>query len=157
MSGQLSFGDFIQGLNGFGFSGSVAYSQSNLPGINVDGTINPAITFDGLSKIVANAALYFEKSGWQLRVAERYRSGYSAFRLNAFKFVMDQIEPEALLDAQIGYTIQSGSLRNLEIQLQGENLTDRPYIVSQQSYGQSVLSQYHTFGRQVLIGANYKF
>ena len=157
LSGQLSFGDFIQGLNGFGFSGSVAYSQSNLPGLNVDGTINPAITFDGLSKIVANAALYFEKSGWQLRVAERYRSGYSAFRLNAFKFVMDQIEPEALLDAQIGYTIQSGSLRNLEIQLQGENLTDRPYIVSQQSYGQSVLSQYHTFGRQVLIGANYKF
>ncbi len=157
LSGQVLLGDLVPVLDGFGFSGNVAYSKSSLPGLNVDGTINPAITFDGLSKIVAGYALFYEKRGWQLRVAERYRSGYSGFRLNAFKFVIDQIEPEVLIDAQIGYTVQSGVLRNLEIQLQGENLTDRPYLVSQQTYGQTVLGQYHTFGRQFLFGASYKF
>ncbi len=157
LSGQIALGDYVQSLNGFGFLASIAYSQSDLPGLNVDGTINPAITFDGLSKIVANAAVFYENHGWQVRVAERYRSGYSAFRLNAFKFVMDEIEPEALIDAQIGYTVQSGSFKNLEVELQGENLTDRPYVVNQLSYGQKVLSQYHTFGRQVLIGVSYKF
>jgi iron complex outermembrane receptor protein len=157
LSGQLSFGDISSAMTGFGFLGSVAWSESNLPGLNVDGSINPGITFDGLSKIVADATLFYEKNGWQLRVSERYRSGYSAFRLNAFKFVIDQIEPEALTDAQIGYTFQSGSLKNLELLIQGENLTNRPYVVSQPSYGQTVLSQYHTFGAQYLIGASYKF
>lgn len=157
LSGQVLLGEYLPALDGFGFEGSFAYSESNLPGLNVDGTVNPQITFDGLSKIVAGAALFYEKHGWQVRVAERYRSGYSAFRLNAFKFVIDEIKPEALIDAQIGYTFQEGALKNLEIQLQGENLTDRAYVVSQQSYGQEVLSQYHTFGRQILVGANYKF
>jgi iron complex outermembrane recepter protein len=157
LSGQVLFGDVVDTLRGFGFSGNVAYSQSNLPGLNVDGTISPAITFDGLSKVVASAALFYERDGWQLRVAERYRSGYSAYRLNAFRFVIDTVEPEAILDAQIGYTFQSGTLKNLELQLQGENLTDRPYIVTQQAHGQSVLSQYHTFGRTFLAGVNYRF
>jgi iron complex outermembrane recepter protein len=157
LSGQLSLGDIQSALSGFGFLGSLAYSQSDLPGLNVDGTVNPDITFDGLSRLVVNATAFYENNGWQLRISERYRSGYSAFRLNAFKFVLDEIRPESLTDAQIGYTFQDGAFKNLEILLQGENLTNRPYVVSQQPYSQTVLSQYHTFGRQILIGASYKF
>jgi iron complex outermembrane recepter protein len=157
LSGQLSLSDLNTSLTGFGLLGSMAYSESNLPGLDINGVINPDITFDGLSRLVASATVFYENNGWQVRIAERYRSGYSAFRLNAFKFVKDEIRPEAIIDSQVGYTFQHGMFQNLELMLQGENLTNRPYVVSQTSYSQTVLSQYHTFGRTFLIGANYKF
>jgi iron complex outermembrane receptor protein len=106
---------------------------------------------------VGSATIYYEKSGFQFRVGERYRSGFTATRHNAFRFVMDTIRPEFITDVQAGYTIQHGALKGLGALVEVNNLFDEPYVVTQTAEGQTVLKEYHQFGRQYLFGLSYKF
>jgi iron complex outermembrane receptor protein len=147
----------LPALEGFGFSGSWSITDSNLPGTNADGTINLNTKLEGLSHDVGSATIYYEKSGFQFRVGERYRSGFTATRHNAFRFVMDTIRPEFITDVQAGYTIQHGALKGLGALVEVNNLFDEPYVVTQTAEGQTVLKEYHQFGRQYLFGLSYKF
>lgn len=144
-------------LEGFGFNGNWSISDSNLPGTNSDGTVNLNTKLEGLSHDVASATIYYEKGGFQVRVGERYRSGFTATRHNAFRFVMDTIRPEFITDLQAGYTFQGGALKGLGVLLEVNNVFDEPYVVTQTAGGQTVLKEYHQFGRQYLLGINYKF
>lgn len=144
-------------LDGFGFNGSWSITDSNLPGTNSDGTVNLNTKLEGLSHDVASATLYYEKGGFQFRIGERYRSGFTATRHNAFRFVMDTIRPEFITDLQVGYTLQSGALKGLGVLFEVNNAFDEPYVVTQTTGGQTVLKEFHKFGRQYLLGLNYKF
>lgn len=157
LSMTLDAGQVIPALSGFGFTGSYAYSDSNLPGTNADGSVNLNTTLEGLSHDVANATVYFEKNGFEFRVGTRYRSGYTATRHNAFRFVMDTIRPELVTDIQTGYTFQSGALKGLGVLFEVNNVTDEPYVVTQTAESQTVIKEFHKFGRQYLVGLNYKF
>jgi len=144
-------------LEGFGFSGSYAYTDSSLPGVDVNGYINPNLKLEGLSKNVVNATFFYDRNGIQFRIAERYRSGYSATRHNAFAYVIDTIRPELLTDLQLGYTFQSGALNGLGIVGEVNNLFDEPYSATQTVGGKTALKEFHKFGRQYLLGLTYKF
>lgn len=157
LSLTLDAGQMIPALDGFGFTGSYAYSDSNLPGTNSDGSVNLNTTLEGLSHDVASATVYYEKAGFEFRVGTRYRSGYTATRHNAFRFVMDTIRPELVTDVQAGYTFQGGPLKGLGVLLEVNNVTDEPYVVTQTAEGQTVIKEFHKFGRQFLLGFNYKF
>lgn len=142
-------------LSGFGFAGS--YSKSKLkPKTDKDGVFLDTL-LEGFSGDVWSGSLYYEKDGIQLRVGERYRSGYSARRHNAFLFVTENIKSEHIVDAQIGYTVQSGPLKDLAITLQGNNLTNEAYVTSQTVDGQTAPQQYHKFGTEYLLGISYSF
>ena len=42
----------------------------------------------------------------------------------------NNVSAESLLDAQIGYAIQSGALKGLSFSLSGTNLTDEPFVLN---------------------------
>jgi iron complex outermembrane receptor protein len=154
LGATLPFGDFIPALDGFGATGGVGYTQSKLhiyPGA-------PASMLPGYSKWVANGTLYFEKWGFNARGSVRYRSGFqgevSGFAQNN---VFRQAKPETIVDAQVGYDFQPGSmLDGLSLYLQALNLTNEPFVTTNPGEDLQVID-YQRYGRRWMIGATYKF
>jgi iron complex outermembrane receptor protein len=156
LSGALEGSMLSNSLEGFGLIGSYSKTSSNLPGTDASGA--PTSTkLEGLSGDVWGLTVYYEKNGFQARVAQRYRSEFTAARHNAFLFAMESIRSEKITDMQIGYEMQSGPYKGLGILFQVNNLTNTPYVATQTVDGITALSQYHEFGRQYLLGLNYKF
>ena len=155
LSGSLGGKLISKSLDGFGVQSSYSRTTSNLPGTDINGlpTSNP---LDGLSGSVWDLAAYFDKDGFQARIAQRYRSGFSATRHDAFKFVLDTIRPEKITDFQIGYELQSGQYKGLGVLLQVNNMFDTPYVTTQTVDGITALKEFHQYGRTVLLGVSYK-
>jgi len=146
-------------LDGFGVIGSVSNTDSNMhQGNNLD---NP---LEGMSGAVNSLTVYYEKSGFQARVGQRYRSRYMAAVRNAWgDTTYTTIEPEKIVDFQIGYGFDSGSLKGLSILFQINNVTDEPYrtmmtVDSNSGTDPKLLYPATTdkYGRQYLIGLTYK-
>jgi iron complex outermembrane receptor protein len=156
LSGSLDLGTFTQALKGFGFTGSYAHTTSNLPGTDIYGNLT-STQLPGLSGKVYDLSAYYENNGWQFRIGDRYRSAFVAKRHDSFKNVVDSIRPESIVEAQLGYTFQTGALSDLDILLQVDNLTDAAYVTTQTVDGVEALQERHAFGRQYLLGASYKF
>jgi iron complex outermembrane receptor protein len=156
LSGSLELGTITPALKGFGFTGSFADTTSNLPGTDIYGNVT-STPLPGLSGKVYDLSAYYENNGWQFRIGNRYRSAFVAKRHNSFRNVVDSIRPESIVDAQLGYTFQTGALSDLNILLQVDNLTDAAYVTTQTVDGIEALKERHGFGRQYLLGASYKF
>jgi iron complex outermembrane recepter protein len=156
LSGSLELSAITPALKGFGFTGSLADTKSNLPGTDIYGNVT-STPLPGLSGTVYDLSAFYENSSWQFRIGNRYRSEFVAKRHNSFKNVVDTIRPENIVDAQLGYTFRSGALNDLNILLQVNNLTDAAYVTTQTVAGVEALQNRHTFGRQYLLGASYKF
>lgn len=155
-SGSLQGGLLSKALDGFGVLGSYSRTSSTLPGTDGNGAATTT-SLEGLSGDVWGLTAFYEKQGFQARIAQRYRSEFTATRHNAFKRVMDSIRPEKITDLQVGYTFESGSLKGLGFLFQINNLDNTPYVVTQTVDGITALKEYHEFGRQYLLGATYKF
>ncbi|WP_404823090.1 MULTISPECIES: TonB-dependent receptor [Novosphingobium] len=152
---SLPFALLTPSLDGFGFFGSGSYTKSE---IQLASNPGQTITLPGLSAWVANASLYFEKNGFQVRASYRYRSKFLAevAGLSANP-TYRTAKAEGILDAQIGYEFQEGSpLAGLSILLQAKNLTDRPFITYQNDDPRQVID-YQRYGRDYYIGLSYKF
>lgn len=151
---SLPFKDVTHILDGFGFYGSTSYSKSR---IIYDSNPTQPITLPGLSKWVASAELYFEKSGFQARVSYRYRSKFlgEVAGLSAAP-TYREAKAEGILDAQIGYDFNSGPLKGLSILAQAKNLTDRPFVTYQNNDPRQVID-YQRYGRDYYLGLAYKF
>jgi len=156
LSGSLELGTITQALKGFGFTGSFSDTTSNLPGTDIYGNVT-STPLPGLSGKVAGLEFYYENDAWQFRIGSRYRSAFVAKRHDSFRNVVDSIRPENIVDAQLGYTIKSGVLSDLNILFQVDNLTDAAYVTTQTVDGVEALKERHAFGRQYLLGASYKF
>lgn len=153
---------FGQGLEGFGATVSVSVTDSNIsiqdpPGNNfITGNGLGDISLPGLSKLVWNAMVYYEKQGFSARLATRARSKYIGEVTNfandrSFKFV----KGDQITDMQVGYAFNDSSrLHGVSLLLQVNNLTNEPYI----AYARIDARQqdYQEYGRQVLLGINYK-
>ena len=154
LAGTLPFDTFSQALSGFGITGGVSYTETKIlpnPG-------GKAEDLPGYSKWVANGTLYFEKGGFNVRGSVRYRSTFvgevSGFAANR---VRRRAAPETIVDAQIGYDFQEGSpLHGLSLYIQGQNLTDEPFITTNPGDVRQVID-YQRYGRRFLAGFNYKF
>ncbi len=156
LSGSFELGSVAQALKGFGLTGSFSHTTSNLPGTDIYGNVT-STPLPGLSGKVADLTFYYENGSWQFRIGDRYRSAFVAKRHNSFRNVVDSIRPESIVDAQVGYTIRSGALADLNILFQVDNLTDEAYVTTQTVDGVEALKERHAFGRQYLLGASYKF
>lgn len=154
LAGTLPFDTFIPALEGFGITGGVSYTKTKIqpsPGA-------PAEDLPGYSKWVANGTAYFERGGFNLRGSIRYRSTFvgevSGFAANRTR---RRAAPETIIDAQIGYDFQEGSaLHGLSLYIQGQNLTDEPFVTTNPGDPRQVID-YQSYGRRVLAGFTFKF
>ncbi len=164
-SGALNFGTIVDVLNGFGVQGSLSLTESD---IDTSGNADPdqAVRIAGLSGTVYNATGYYDQNGFQARINYRYRSGFKGEVVQLFATRgATEILAERQVDAQIGYTVQSGALEGLGVQVQVYNLTNSPYRTRlgldfqgpQTADGDFLLQDYERYGRSFLVGLNYRF
>jgi len=164
LSGAIDGALLSSSLDGFGFTGSLSHTTSSINETYYvgDGEVkNLGNTIEGMSGIVRTLTAYYEKNGFSARISQRYRSKFMAQTRGIFNDVgLSAIEPEKLVDLQVGYAFEDGSYKGLSVLFQVNNLTDEPYRTSRTSAtdSTSVLPEkYNTYGRQFLLGASYKF
>lgn len=151
-------------LDGFGIIGSLSNTRSDVPGQkNKNGTRDLTKPMEGLSGQVRSLTAYYEKNGFQARIAQRYRSQFvSEVRATWIDTSLATIEEETLTDLQFGYSFETGAYKGLSILLQVNNLNDTPYRTmlnddSVDPVKRLMPEKYHTYGRQTLLGVTYKF
>lgn len=138
-------------LDGFGVMASYSDTSSKIRPFG-DGDVRP---LPGLSRRVATLTAYYEKHGFQARVASRNRSkfiaeieGFGADR--EYKYA----DAETVTDLQLGYEIQTGPAKGLNFLLQVNNVTNEPYRELDANGSETKLD---TYGRTMLFGVTYKF
>ena len=155
LAGTLPFGELIPALDGFGVTGGVSYTKSRIhPYIG-----GPVSDLPGYSKWVANGTLYFEKWGFSARASVRHRSGFvgevSGFGANR---TLRHALPQTIVDGQIGYEFQPNSWASgLSIYLQGQNLTNEPFVTNDGTGNPLRIIDYQKYGRRWMLGATFKF
>jgi iron complex outermembrane receptor protein len=154
LAGTLPFGVLVTALDGFGVTGGVSYTKTQIeptPGADPE-------DIPGYSKWVANGTAFFEKWGFSARASLRYRStfvgevsGFGAGRTRR------RAASETIVDAQVGYDFQPGStLEGLSLFLQGQNLTDEPFVTFDPGEPLRVID-FQRYGRRFLAGFSFKF
>jgi iron complex outermembrane receptor protein len=159
LSGALEGGMIHPWLDGFGVVATGSYLTSSI--FDKEGK---EIKLNGLSGTTGSATFYYEKHGFSARISERYRSAFTATTRDIFlNATTRQQKADQVLDLQLGYEFDTPSLKGLSLLLQVNNLNDKPTqnLVSagQNAPDREALYPNYTyyFGRQVLLGANYKF
>jgi iron complex outermembrane receptor protein len=140
-------------LDGLGVYLNYSYTESDI-GVTEDDNAIGTTALTGLSKHVGNATLYYSKSGFEARVAFRYRSSYVAELGDVDRLLYTA--PESVLDFQTSYDFGDTSrLSGLKLLFQANNLTDEPF---ETYYGDRRLQgRYEKFGRRFLMGVGYEF
>lgn len=160
LSGAIEGGLIHPALEGFGAIINGSYTESS---IKSNGPDTPETdTLPGLSKIAANATLYYERHGFSARISHRYRSKYRGeynYLFNDRSVVNTMNERQT--DLQLGYEFSDESkLRGLSVLLQVNNLDNSPFrsvqSVATDNEVQAPL-EYNEYGRQYLLGLTYKF
>ena len=140
-------------LEGFGIQANYSDTDSEIQPFG-PGTSEP---LPGLSKYVSNATVYFERWGFSARVSQRRRSeflgevqglGGDRTRIN--------FSGETVTDVQMGYTFQSGPLKDLSILAQVNNLENEPYRTNVDGM-EDRPNGFSEYGRTYLLGVNYRF
>ena len=153
---SVDFGYFADALEGFGTILNGSYNDSEVR----ETADRDPIALAGLSDKTFNATIYYENSGFEARVSSRYRSDFlgevtaiSLSRVNV------NVQGETVVDAQLGYDFtESGidALYGLSVVFQVNNLTDEPFITYTGDDARHV-RDYQNYGRNFMLGANYKF
>lgn len=159
-SAALDAGRFVPALDGFGVIGSVSFTKSNIHEGN-----NQSNPMEGMSGTVGSIVAYYEKNGFQTRVAQRTRSRYLASVRNIWgDSTLTTIEPERIVDFQIGYSWEQGPLKGVSVLFQINNATNEPYKTMMGASdgtgtvpNANYLGVYDRYGRQYLLGVGYKF
>lgn len=140
-------------LDGLGVYLNYSYTDSDITVEENDNALG-VIQLPGLSKHVGNATLYYSKSGFEARIAFRYRSGYATELGDTDRILFTA--PESVLDFQTSYDFgKTSPLAGLKLLLQANNLTDEPF---ETYYGdRSLQGRYEKFGRRFLLGVGYEF
>ncbi|HEY6125895.1 MAG TPA: TonB-dependent receptor [Steroidobacteraceae bacterium] len=149
---SLPFGIFSQTLDGFGLIVSAAHNDSE---IKINDVKSPV---PGLSTNVINSTLYFEKAGFSARVSNRSRDEFVG-EVPAFDatLTLNNVAAESILDAQIGYEFRDGPMEGLSVNLQGVNLTDEPFQLTQVGTPSKDLIKYQKYGAIYSLALTYKF
>ena len=151
---SLPFKMFTPVLNGFGAQLSASYTDS---AVKYEKTDTSNLPVEGLSNWVATSTVYYEKDGWQARVNVKYRSSFlgEIAGLSASR-QFTSVAGNTQVDAQVGYTFQTGPMKNLAILLQAKNINNSAFVDYADNNPRHV-TDYQTYGPTYLFGASYKF
>ncbi len=162
LSGALNLGTVWEPLEGFGVLGSISFTESDL---NPTAGAAP-VRIPGLSGMVYNMTAYYERGGFQARISKRFREAFKGEVVQLFATRgQTEIMDDEQIDAQIGYTFESGPMEGLGLLFQVNNLTNSPYRTrlgidgggTHTSDGSFLPETYEEYGRQFLFGVNYRF
>lgn len=142
-------------FDGLGATANISYNLSDVQITNAISGNTLQLSLPGLSKIVSNPTIFYEKSGFGARVGMRYRSKFVAPQFGLSEQIVTNAA-ETVFDAQMSYEFGENSfLPGLTILAQANNFTDEP---TRSYFGQEAQTgtiQY--FGRQFYLGASVKF
>jgi iron complex outermembrane recepter protein len=152
VTASIPFSLFSDALDGFGFVISGAKNKSSI-------TINDVDTpVPGLSEKILNSTLYYEKHGFSARVSNRYRGDFlGEVPLFDATLSYNNVSAESLLDAQIGYQFQGGTLEGMSISLSGTNLTDEPFQLNSVDQTPYNFNKYQEYGATYALTVSYVF
>jgi iron complex outermembrane receptor protein len=152
VTASVPFSLFSQALDGFGLIVSGAKNSSEI-------TINEVeVPVPGLSEEILNSTLYFEKYGFSARISNRYRGDFlGEIPLFDATLSYNNVHAESLVDAQIGYTFQGGSLEGASISLSGTNLTDEPFVTNALDQPPYNFNKYQKYGATYALTLSYVF
>src|SRR2546427_11958007 len=89
---------------------------------------NTGPTLPGFSPRVHTFTFYYERYGFEARVAERYRDEFVGSVQSTFDFrTYTQILADRQLDAELGYSFNSGGLKGLSLTVVGTTLLHSAY------------------------------
>ena len=156
-------------LDGFG----VVVSGSKLSSAIRDQQVDPnsgqviagsSVPLNGLSGRSNSVTAYYEKYGLTARISQRYRSPFTATTRDIYlNSTTRQQAADKVVDLQLGYNFEQGMFKGLSLLLQVNNVTDTTTTnlktVTANAPDASQLTPNYTykFGRQTLVGMNYKF
>jgi TonB-dependent receptor len=162
LAGSLEGGLLAPALDGFGVQVNYSLTNSNIPVSSISAIPGGPKTLPGLSHKVGNLTLYYERDGFSVRVAQRYRSSFTGEAVALF----DQLGYTKILanrqtDLQLEYDFSQGTLDGLSILLQVNNLSNSPdatvqYATLANNVPITMPLEYDTWGRTVLLGFSYK-
>jgi iron complex outermembrane recepter protein len=113
----------------------------------------------GLSNEVYQATVYYEKGGFEARVAARKRDAYLSETYGVSLALTPATDLGAtLVDAQIGYNFEGSSIESLQgltVTLQVQNLTDEATTATEPTSNREI-DLHQTFGANYLLGFRYK-
>ena len=161
LSGALGGEMLHPSLEGFGLVLNASYTESSIDPDGPGGSDTD--TLPGLSKVVANATMFYEKKGFSARISQRYRDEYRGEYSSLFgDRIYQNTMPESTMDLQLGYDFsESTKLSGLSFLIQVNNVTNEPYRTEVSAGGISEILylplEYKEYGRQYLIGARYAF
>ncbi|HEY0062811.1 MAG TPA: TonB-dependent receptor [Telluria sp.] len=156
LSASLPLNMITPALDGFGVSASATFSDSSIAIEDAASNIGTKITLPGLSKRVSNFTVYYEKNGFETRVSQRKRSDFVGEIGNfANDRTLRYVVGENVVDFQIGYSFEEGSMKGLGLVLQVNNITNAAYETYAGSRDKQL--EYGKYGRTIMAGANYKF
>jgi TonB-dependent receptor len=162
LTANVQLGLLTPALTGFGVVASTTFNSSNIKidlsqeGDNKGSLGSTNIDLPGLSKRVTNLTAYYEGGGFEFRISQRRRTDFIGeigdFAANRkLRYVVG----ENITDAQVGYTFEQGPLKGLSLLLQVENLGNAAYQTYTGTKDRPL--EYAKYGRNYLMGANYKF
>ena len=154
LSATIPFDAFVSALNGFGVTGGVGYTKTEIEDASGNVDVIP-----GYSEWVANGTLYYDLNGFSARGSVRYRSEFLAdFTGFGGSPTRRLARAETIVDAQIGYEFQPGSaLEGLSVYIQGQNLTNAPFVSQFNVPEPRAVIDYQEYGRRFLAGFTFKF
>lgn len=153
LSATLPLNTFSDVLDGFGVVASYTVVDQDIKDQNGNKYELP-----GLSKTIQSYTVFYENSGFQARVSMRKRSSFKGDVYGiGFDTQQVDINGETIVDAQIGFDFGEAGIKSLEglsIFLQGQNLTDEPFVSTQ---GDALkIRDYQNYGSTYLLGFSYK-
>ncbi|MFN0184105.1 MAG: TonB-dependent receptor, partial [Aquabacterium sp.] len=127
--------------------------------------VNSSTPINGLSGISNSVTVYYEKHGFSARVSQRYRSAFTATTRDIFFRPTTRSQgSDKVVDMQLGYAFDdAGRYKGLSLLLQVNNLTETGTTNYKSPSGEApdatqlVPNFSYQIGRQILLGANYKF
>ena len=142
-------------LDGFGVIASASFYDGSL-----DDDSNPGFSdrVPGLSDEVYQFTVYYERGGFQARVAGTKRSKFLTEEPGLSLALTPTVDQGAeIIDAQLSFDFGLAGIERLDgltISLQGQNLTDEDTIRTNQDSRQ--ITRLQGFGANYLLGINYK-
>lgn len=149
----LPLSEFTDVLKGFGVIASYTTVDQNVKDQNDNDYDLP-----GLSKSISSVTAYYENSGFEARISMRHRSDFKG-DVYGIGFDTKQVDilGETIVDAQIAYDFGEAGIKSLDglsVFLQGQNLSDEPFVSTQ---GDPLkVGDYQEYGSTYLLGFSYK-
>jgi len=148
---SVPFDIIHEALDGFGIVASATF---------MDGKLDDGGRVPGLSEEIYTLTAYYEYKGFEFRISGTKRDEFQTEERGiSLSLVPVNRQGTELWDAQIGYDFsESGidALDGLRVTLQAQNLTDEKDISNSGDDTRQVVT-YQSFGRNYMLGLNYKF